>query len=169
VESCKRKIDDDNKQPPQVRASKEAQRQVSKQKLAQIRGLKVPKNYQKLIDAGFIAILKDPDSRRIEYTSMPYGSFVCGTINARNSYGGYTGRQPFFAYFDAKGNIAELRIYSDKDLTRVTESSYLDQIPQAEYYILQDCGVLSRRGDEASRLDPVPPLPVPPFPAFPVE
>src|SRR5262245_60082176 len=38
----------------------------------------LPKDYQQQIDAHFFAILKDPDSRKIEYQGNPYGSLVCG-------------------------------------------------------------------------------------------
>lgn len=60
----------------------------------------------------FEQTLKDPDSAR--YRFRPYrrgvldlsggrawaGVFMCGAVNARNSYGGYTGHQTFLAYFD---------------------------------------------------------------------
>jgi hypothetical protein len=43
------------------------------------------------------AKLKDPDSAKIE--PLPYrgGIAVCGKVNAKNSYGGYTGFVPFSA------------------------------------------------------------------------
>jgi hypothetical protein len=65
--------------------------QIMEQKRAQIRACQLPSNYQQLIDARFAHILKDPDSRKVELSAHPYGSLVCGTINARNSYGGYVG------------------------------------------------------------------------------
>jgi hypothetical protein len=55
--------------------------------------------------------LKDPESAR--YTFRPtinswlasgslrrFGWFMCGTVNAKNSYGGYTGQHMFLAYFE---------------------------------------------------------------------
>lgn len=42
--------------------------------------------------------LKDPDSARFKwlpYIEQPNGHY-CGLVNAKNSYGGYTGDQPFY-------------------------------------------------------------------------
>ena len=45
--------------------------------------------------------LRDPDSARFgafaaaHRVSKPHTITVCGTVNAKNSYGGYTGSQPF--------------------------------------------------------------------------
>jgi hypothetical protein len=49
---------------------------------------------------GVIAVLKDPESARFgsiiagQRTSSP-AIVVCGFVNAKNSFGGYTGEQPF--------------------------------------------------------------------------
>lgn len=54
-------------------------------------------------------ILKDPDSAKLSYFPMQRGAFrfgdtlmtgffVCGTVNAKNSYGGYVGQRVFFAH-----------------------------------------------------------------------
>ncbi len=66
---------------------------------------------QKAVVTYFSGVLKDPDSARYQF--MPAvngiarmgsltmkGWFMCGTINAKNSFGGYTGAQPFLAYFN---------------------------------------------------------------------
>ncbi|WP_243077748.1 hypothetical protein [Pantoea sp. MQR6] len=45
--------------------------------------------------------LKDPDSAKFESffrESSDGEGYVCGTINAKNSYGGYTGRSNFYVY-----------------------------------------------------------------------
>jgi hypothetical protein len=59
--------------------------------------------------------LKDPESARYSFLSpvngvmvmspllggsRAVGWFICGTVNAKNSFGGYTGESTFFAYFD---------------------------------------------------------------------
>lgn len=44
-----------------------------------------------------IARLKDPDSAQFRNLRIGKGDIVCGEVNARNSYGGMTGFQPFFA------------------------------------------------------------------------
>ena len=121
--------------------------QIMEQKRAQIRECQLPSNYQQLIDARFADILKDADSRKVELSANPYGSLVCGTINARNSYGGYVGKQPFLAYFDASGKLGQLKSYSDQDLEvfrRFKATEYA--IPTSllgDYALLRDCGYLS--------------------------
>lgn len=59
--------------------------------------------------------LKDPDSAKFEglegWTTTTGHAFVCGWVNAKNGFGGYTGRKPFMA-----------------SLTRSTASSSLDVV-----------------------------------------
>ncbi|MCG8272376.1 hypothetical protein MIC97_12785 [Aquamicrobium sp. NLF2-7] len=51
------------------------------------------------VKEGIAAILKDPESARFgDFTAAmtPDGAiYVCGTVNARNSFGGYAGSSPF--------------------------------------------------------------------------
>ena len=113
---------------------------------ATIQATSLPANYRDLIDAYFVATLKDPDSRRIDYGSNPYGSLVCGTVNAKNSYGGYTGKQPFHAYFTVEGKLAELVIYPPNELEAVRAlKRQQHSSPEAilkETAILEDCNLL---------------------------
>lgn len=47
--------------------------------------------------------LKDPDSAKFNsfyHSSGDSDGYVCGHVNAKNSYGGYTGNKPFFVYID---------------------------------------------------------------------
>jgi hypothetical protein len=71
-----------------------------------------PPNYREQIDADFARTLKDPDSRKIVYQGNPYGSLVCGTVNARNSFGGYVGQQLFSAYCSPAGTLATVRVFA---------------------------------------------------------
>jgi hypothetical protein len=120
---CMQQIEDPH-QLDRIRAIMERDgAQIMEQKRAQVRESQLPSNYQQLIDARFVDILKDPDSRRVEYLDNPYGSLVCGTINARNSYGGYTGKHPFLAYFDASGKLRQLASYSDQDMKAFIRSN----------------------------------------------
>ncbi|CAM3037462.1 hypothetical protein B0183_11675 [Glaesserella parasuis] len=60
-----------------------------------------PKNYVQLIKEHYNNTLKDPDSVKYKEITKPkktangitdtYYYYVCATINAKNSYGGYTG------------------------------------------------------------------------------
>lgn len=74
-----------------------------------------PLGYEALIRAWFETALKDPESARYMHFSKPrkewavaqkkpiYGWSVCATINAKNSYGGYTGAQVWwFSIQDGK-------------------------------------------------------------------
>jgi hypothetical protein len=62
-----------------------------------------PRNYEEIIRARLNATLFDPESARIEFDKGPtrawnalggtlYGYAVCGWVNAKNRFGGYTGR-----------------------------------------------------------------------------
>jgi hypothetical protein len=97
--------------------------------------LTLPKNYSEQIDKTFVQRLKDPASRQIAYMGKPYGSAVCGTINAKNSFGGYTGKQVFLAYFDETGELAHLEIYDDKRLNSVLFFGGLDAT------LIRQCGL----------------------------
>jgi hypothetical protein len=89
----------------QVAEAEAATQATIEQTRAGIRGTPLPVNYRQQIDAYFAATLIDPDSRKIEILKNPYGSLVCGYVNARNSFGGYTGRQVFATYFNAEGKL----------------------------------------------------------------
>lgn len=90
----------------------QALEQVNDAVVAEIGLRSLPSDYKARIDAAFVGMLKDPDSRKIEY-GQTYGSAVCGTVNARNAFGGYTGRQVFLGYFNTTGNVEHLKIYKD--------------------------------------------------------
>ena len=75
-----------------------------------------PTQYKQLIERHMTRILKDPESAQFRNYSIPkkdwlstivpknfyFGWLVCVDINAKNSYGGYTGVKPY--YFIFKGN-----------------------------------------------------------------
>ncbi|QYY33554.1 hypothetical protein K2O51_31480 (plasmid) [Cupriavidus pinatubonensis] len=67
-----------------------------------------PMNYEEIIRDYMSSRLKDPFSAQYQFQNSPqrgfyglggaqYGFVVCALINAKNSYGGYTGARP--AYF----------------------------------------------------------------------
>ncbi|MBY0243026.1 MAG: hypothetical protein K2X55_27330 [Burkholderiaceae bacterium] len=43
-----------------------------------------------------VGSLKDPESAKFQNIYVKWGT-VCGEVNARNSYGGYVGFQPFYS------------------------------------------------------------------------
>ncbi len=55
------------------------------------------------VERGVKVVLKDPDSARFGPMKAGVNSagkvFVCGYVNARNSFGGYTGMTPFSGEF----------------------------------------------------------------------
>jgi hypothetical protein len=83
-------------------------------------------NAEKAATAYITNILKDPDSARFHFPLSPKagvlnamtitrsGYFLCGEVNAKNSYGGYTGFKTFMVIFsDASLNaVAEGTIES---------------------------------------------------------
>ncbi len=49
--------------------------------------------------------LKDPDSAKFESFFRDFGDdtgYVCGYINAKNSYGGYIGKKPYYVRIEAE-------------------------------------------------------------------
>jgi hypothetical protein len=100
---------------------REAAQAAAEQQRAAIRATALPPDYREQIDADFVRTLKDPDSRKIAYQGTPYGSLVCGTVNARNSYGGYTGQQLFVAYFRQAGTLARVLLFSPQDIKALHE------------------------------------------------
>ncbi len=76
----------------------------------------LPRDYKRQVDAKLADLLIDPDSRKLEFVSHPYGGLVCGLINAKNTMGGYTGKEPFFAVFDAQGSLIGAHAYTWEEL-----------------------------------------------------
>jgi len=56
------------------------------------------------------AMLKDPDSAKFEFVASGRG-FECGTVNAKNSFGGYTGAMEYLEYQGSAG-VAESEVQS---------------------------------------------------------
>ena len=100
----------------------------------------MPKDYKEKIDQYFAAILNDPDSRKLEFSKTPYGSLVCGTVNAKNRFGGYVGRMPFFVYFK-NDQIALLIHHSVEEIQFHKQNSYTDRSRYYHVYkLFSDCG-----------------------------
>lgn len=56
--------------------------------------------------AYFNEVLKDGNSARWRFEGVWDGGYVCGTVNAKNSYGAYTGWRRFW-YHDGAGDVSE--------------------------------------------------------------
>lgn len=61
-------------------------------------------NEKKIITEGVTRDFKDPYSAQIRFHRYVGGDIYCGTINAKNSYGGYGGFVPFYAFIGLDGN-----------------------------------------------------------------
>ncbi|MGQ7088777.1 hypothetical protein ACUOBA_07390 [Escherichia coli] len=66
--------------------------------------------------------LKDPDSAKFESYFRDFGEdagYVCGYVNAKNSYGAYTGKKPYYVRIEVKDgkvdNHGPIIIISDQD------------------------------------------------------
>jgi hypothetical protein len=121
----------------------EENRQRAMPQRAAIRQTPLPPDYRAQIDADFVRTLKDPDSRRVVFQSTPGGSLVCGTINAKNSYGGYTGPQRFAAYFTPQGAVKDVLIFGPEEVDRiraVRAGQWGDIATHLDSMLYADCG-----------------------------
>ncbi|WP_275221721.1 hypothetical protein [Citrobacter freundii] len=66
--------------------------------------------------------LKDPDSAKFESYFRDFGEdtgYVCGYVNAKNSYGAYTGKKPYYVRIEVKDgkvdNHGLIIIINDQD------------------------------------------------------
>jgi hypothetical protein len=75
----------------------------------------LPLDYKAKVDKRLTEIMNDPDSRKVTFSSASDG-IVCGTVNGKNKFGGYTGPQPFFATFLMSDDLRELTIVPPSDL-----------------------------------------------------
>ncbi|MCW5773550.1 MAG: hypothetical protein KIT16_18045 [Rhodospirillaceae bacterium] len=66
--------------------------------------VKLSKAQVRSVEAAVRGRLKDPGSARFDKVLAARRAdgrvYVCGLVNARNSYGGYAGRSPFIGRFD---------------------------------------------------------------------
>lgn len=58
----------------------------------------------KVITASIANRLKDPDSIKISDIRVK-DDYVCGMVNAKNSYGGYVGKKPFIGVLISQGKL----------------------------------------------------------------
>jgi hypothetical protein len=65
--------------------------------------------------------LKDPESAQFRDLKQ-YGDLICGEVNAKNSYGGYVGFEPFYT----QGDTVELAVETGDDLVDVTSRSSIE-------------------------------------------
>lgn len=78
----------------------------------------------KTVHDGLRASLKDPESAR--FGSMVAGVdekgavTVCGLVNAKNSFGGYVGNQPYIGMMDSRGLAFGVLMIGSDDTSRMT-------------------------------------------------
>ncbi|GAB7562619.1 hypothetical protein LG202_06580 [Methylobacillus methanolivorans] len=93
-----------------------------------------PENYEDIVKNTLTYSLKDPDSAKINFQNSPkkfwigskssrkFGYGVCALVNAKNSYGGYTGSEAWAfiirngVVVDMSGPTSEVRKYHAQHL-----------------------------------------------------
>lgn len=70
--------------------------------------------------------LKDPDSAKFDSFFRDFGEnsgYVCGYVNAKNSYGAYTGKKPYYVRIEVKdgkvNNHGPIIIINDQDQKKI--------------------------------------------------
>lgn len=83
-----------------------------------------PENFQSLVESAIRGQLKDPDSAQfsgfteprkevmVEKSNFVYGYSSCVFVNAKNSYGGYTGKQLYWAFI-RNGQVLRIKNTND--------------------------------------------------------
>lgn len=101
---------------------------------------KRPKNYQDVIKSNLKEAAIDPDSLKVEFVPTLESGLVCGSVNSKNSMGGYTGKQALAVYFDPSSHISR-RIWLDPDLLRVFKDRTIGS-GQDDASLLRLCGFI---------------------------
>jgi len=101
----------------------------------------VPKDYRQKVDRWMVENLKDPDSRKVEFGKASH-VVACGTVNAKNSYGGYTGKKPFTAWFTAGSEVEGLLMWTDKDLATWEKATLPSDLGYKYHWLMAACGYL---------------------------
>ena len=93
-----------------ITAASEQQQYVAGYTTSELREL--TSTEKALLTKGLAKTLKDPDSAKFEWTKIPKEELwpksrnafdYCATVNAKNSYGGYIGFQPFIGIVTTAG------------------------------------------------------------------
>ena len=78
---------------------------------------KVPANSAAIIDAlPWDEVLLEPDSRRVKILGNLVGGIVCGTVNAKNKFGGYAGPILFVVAFGEDKRLRHFGTMSDPEI-----------------------------------------------------
>lgn len=81
--------------------------------------------HKQQISAAVKAKLKDPDSAQFRWPAPKEWGSYCGWVNAKNSYGGYTGFKPFYVVGGApnakKGFIVSTVVLAEEGSAGVAE------------------------------------------------
>jgi hypothetical protein len=101
----------------------------------------VPADYQQQADAWLADTLIDPDSRKVKFVSRPLRSLFCGTVNAKNRMGGYTGQAPFYGYFNESGKLVTMTIMDETVRAAIVNASPGTPFWK-DHWMLDKCGLL---------------------------
>ena len=87
-----------------------------------------PDNYEQIIKDYFSTKLFDPYTAKYTFTNprkgynrlggLKYGWYVCGTVNAKNRFGGYVGAKPFYVLIHYGIVVKETDDFGDSAFNR---------------------------------------------------
>jgi hypothetical protein len=132
--------------PPRLEQAVDRDRAVGEQLLADMRATPVPANHKALMHAWFEDTRADLKDRTLMYRSYPYGSVVCGSVQARPPAGEAPEPRPFVVYFTRQGQVGAVHIYSAAQLATVraleaaSPTEALAYLGYVEYTLTRDCG-----------------------------
>lgn len=102
--------------PEQVAATKQANNEKDKAERLQWSPATISSAQRAAVEAAVVRSLKDPESARfgdmVAAAKDDISISVCGFVNAKNSFGGYNGFQPFYVEVVNTGNSLKAIVVS---------------------------------------------------------
>lgn len=93
--------------------------QVPKQQIEKATAINLSESQIAILHAGLKSVLKDPDSATFSNHSANQSNnglvTVCGSVNAKNSFGGFTGKKPYIAFLSNGSKYETAKISSDQN------------------------------------------------------
>lgn len=104
-----------------------------------------PLNFRAQATAYLKSNLKDPYSARISF-APPKGPLVCGLLNAKNSFGAYSGATPFYIVFGETGAIKRAVVFEGAEEELLVEAQgphgihwYTPSYARVDLLMFQSC------------------------------
>lgn len=114
-----------------------------------------PVDVEALVKADAVARLKDPESAQFRNVRTVHG-IVCGELNAKNSFGGYVGFEPFYGRVAENGKAEAFSASANpfgSHFEEVLEAACRDRSPMSPAEQSADLGRrLRENGEDLKRL-----------------